>query len=416
MCIDFDPLPRGDVGLAAPGAHVVLEAPGGALLHAVVVRDGLVAFRSGLLRQLRIARTLPAATIVRYPSPFGPSTEEEMAQAVARASSLVGIDSAELVVRLGLAGADESALASGDEALIAESFASFCVTGTARCWHVSDAYRAVDRAKETAGLGKPSGPVTEVLSSQCGSDMVSLRQSMAVEPPRGGEVGDATPATVSGLRGSTETSTGMSTLQEKAVSTVVHAGLRGPAARAAGAAAAIGCEGYGLYKEISAHGERLQSRDISACQYQEKVYESTVTSSGRAIGGLAGAAAGQAAIPVPLVGAVVGGLVGAACGGAHAASFARGMWRMSGGSAHGGDDLVRCVEHRAGEERTCTTQDSDTAVVAASPGAGAECCRGSSDPGDSRRGQFRCEAENESWHPDVFTNATCVGAGDDMLL
>lgn len=136
-----------------------------------------------------------------------------------------------------------------------------------------------------------------------------------------------------------------STLRDKAISTAVHAGLRGPAARVAGAAAAIGFEGYGLYQELNEHGERLQENLISAGQYKDKVCESTVTSSGRAIGGLAGAAAGQVAIPVPVVGAVVGGLVGAAAGGLHASSLIRGAIRLSGGKQKGGDDLVRCVEH-----------------------------------------------------------------------
>merc|ERR1712066_362455 len=67
------------------------------------------------------------------------------------------------------------------------------------------------------------------------------------------------------------------------------------------------------------------------------------------MGGFAGVAIGQAAIPVPLVGAVVGGVVGAACGGLHADSFARGMLRLSGNKAKGGDDLVRCVEHHTSD-------------------------------------------------------------------
>ena len=36
-------------------------------------------------------------------------------------------------------------------------------------------------------------------------------------------------------------------------------------------------------------------------QYKERIAESAVASSGRCVGGLAGAAAGQAAIPIPVV-------------------------------------------------------------------------------------------------------------------
>jgi hypothetical protein len=140
------------------------------------------------------------------------------------------------------------------------------------------------------------------------------------------------------------------TVTEKAISTAVHVGMRGPAAKIAGAAAAIGCEGYALYKDIGEHSDALESRVISSGQFQERVAESTIASSGRAIGGLAGAVAGQAAIPVPVVGAVVGGVVGAACGGLHATSFSRGAFRLTGSKAKGGDDLVRCIEHKPRSE------------------------------------------------------------------
>lgn len=183
-----------------------------------------------------------------------------------------------------------------------------------------------------------------------GAGVAQLRPAapaIATAPQPSVPLDDATPASPSS---SDSASRLTAALQEKALATALHVGLRGPAARVAGAAAAVGLEGYGLYCEINEHGERLDNRSISEAQYQERVCESAVTSSGRAMGGLAGAAAGQAAIPVPIVGAVVGGVIGAACGGLHANSLARGAWRLTGGKAKGGDDLVRCIEHRPTSE------------------------------------------------------------------
>mmetsp|Transcript_67733 Transcript_67733/g.141574 ORF Transcript_67733/g.141574 Transcript_67733/m.141574 type:complete len:215 (-) Transcript_67733:384-1028(-) len=137
-----------------------------------------------------------------------------------------------------------------------------------------------------------------------------------------------------------------SSVGEKTMGTALHVGLRtGHAARLAGAGLAFGCEGYTLYREVETHRQQLDSQAISNDQCQERIAESTVSSGGRALGGLAGAAVGQAAIPVPIVGAVLGGIVGAAAGGFQASSLIRGSLRLSGTQAKGGDDLVRCVEH-----------------------------------------------------------------------
>lgn len=150
------------------------------------------------------------------------------------------------------------------------------------------------------------------------------------------------------------------------LSTAVHVGLRGPAAKIAGAAAAIGCEGYALYKDIGDHQQQRAKQNISSDQFKERVTDSTITSSGRALGGLAGAVAGQAAIPVPIVGAMVGGIVGAAAGGLHASSFSQGIMKLSGGRAKGGDDLVRCIEHKPGGERAQHFSESSPAIAGGS--------------------------------------------------
>eukprot|EP00435_Cladocopium_sp_Y103_P057788 s1207_g20.t1 len=53
----------------------------------------------------------------------------------------------------------------------------------------------------------------------------------------------------------------------------------------------------------------------------------------------------------------------ATCGGFYANSLVRGAWRLSGGSAKGGDDIVRCVEHfpyEADSKQKSCDEDSPT--------------------------------------------------------
>lgn len=269
-----------------------------------------------------------------------------------RARGVVGLSTAEIVDLLVRAGAQESLLAQAEPTFIAECLAAFCVTGSSRSWGVAEAYRApVVQPAEKVKEDIPAAIYTSAACQQvCRSPTAS--DTGATTPPRGEDSEAPTTPPESPPEGSILADGacglgGLTSLKEKALSTALHVGLRGgSAARMAGAVAAIGCEGYVFYQDINEHQEKLSSRDISSDQYAERVCESGVTSSGRALGGIAGAAAGQAAIPIPIVGAVIGGLVGAACGGIHANSLVRGALRLSGSQAKGGDDLVRVVEHQ----------------------------------------------------------------------
>eukprot|EP00438_Fugacium_kawagutii_P031111 Skav214917 [mRNA] locus=scaffold2073:85523:86239:- [translate_table: standard] len=209
--------------------------------------------------------------------------------------------------------------ADGSEAL-GERLVTFCVTGMCRDWKIAEAHQAARSDQET--------PLTTSGQREVSSTCYSAGRDAGESKDRAFKL-DALPERV----------------QEKAISTAIHVGCRGSAARAAGAAAAMTVEGYALYKEIGKHCEEFGEKNISSDQFAERICESTVSSSGRAIGSLAGAAVGQASIPVPIVGAVIGGVAGATCGGFYANSLVRGAWRLSGGSAKGGDDIVRCVEH-----------------------------------------------------------------------
>lgn len=325
----------GDISEAPEGCHVVLEAPTGSLLHAIRLQEGLFALRGGRTRTFQVKSRPPAALLVRYQPPLGPSSYEELVQAAQRAQSLIGLELGEVVAQLVAAGGDERELAAGGEEVAAECLASFCVTGVSRCWNVSDACRAV-KSRQTSGCGSTACP-THPSAANGTTDGSSSPAS----------AGDTSPDSVQ--KASTSLSGKeaiIAKVQEKALKAAIHVGCRGPVAKVAGAAAAIGVEGYGLYQEVNDHAEKLQTQAISAAQYQERVCVSAVSSSGRAIGSLAGATVGQAVIPVPVVGALVGGVIGAAAGGLHANSVVRGVWRLSGGKAKGGDDLVRCVEHK----------------------------------------------------------------------
>lgn len=348
-------LPGGDISQAPWGSHIVLEANSGVLLHALRMPDGLFALRSGRARQFQVAKAFPAAAVVNYPPPFGPPSDAERAQAINRASGLVGLDRAGVVERLIRAGAVASELAEGGDAFESECVASFCATGVCRSWRVAEAYCA---AKAPVPASPLFGGSANVASSEACFDSSSWAGSSL--PPGSSPYTGPAPTTTSGVSKplssggdssvkrlgelSLEKADGLS-LHENAIHTAMHCGLRGPAAKVVGTAAAVGCEGYRLYSEVSGHKETLEHQKISEGQYQERVCDSTVTASSRALGGFAGAAAGQAMIPVPVVGAVVGSVVGATCGGLHAESLLRGAWRLSGGKAKGGDDLVRCVEH-----------------------------------------------------------------------
>jgi len=274
---------------------------------------------------LKVARKLPAAATIIYPAPLGPVTEEDRTQIVERARSLAGLELKDIISRLAAAGAfsaaEEEELVSSGEALAAESMISYCVTGMSRNWQVSRAYRASQRPAEEV----PSAPPCPALGLP-GAALEGPHMTSSNSP--GSSLSQATHK-----------------LQEKAISSMVHLGLRGPAAKVAGAAAAMTVEGYALYQDIRHHGEKLETNSINADQFTERVCESGVTSSGRVFGSMAGAAIGQAAIPIPILGAVVGGVLGGTCGGLQANSLIRGAWRLSGGKAKGGEDLVRVVEH-----------------------------------------------------------------------
>lgn len=311
----------GDLDGLAVGDHVVLEAASGSLLHALRVEDGsFLAVRGRRVQTFQVARRLPAASLVRYPAPFSLQTEADRAAVVHRARQFINLDIAEVA---------ETLREDGPEAFLAERLITFCVTGMCWNWNVSEAHRTARFLDPVQAKKKETTPASGVGPRE----VSNVDESAGNDSPESRKFGssklDALPER----------------LQEKAISTAIHVGCRGSAARAAGAAAAMTVEGYALYKEIGRHCERLEEKSISSDQFTEKICESTVSSSGRAIGSLAGAALGQASIPVPIVGAVIGGVAGATCGGFYANSLVRGAWRLSGGSAKGGDDIVRCVEH-----------------------------------------------------------------------
>eukprot|EP00927_Polykrikos_kofoidii_P040166 TRINITY_DN34383_c0_g1_i1.p1 TRINITY_DN34383_c0_g1~~TRINITY_DN34383_c0_g1_i1.p1 ORF type:complete len:435 (+),score=71.66 TRINITY_DN34383_c0_g1_i1:123-1427(+) len=384
MCaaLRIDALAVGDVKLASVGDHVVLEASGGALMHVVRMPDGVCSLRAGAVKYFQVARALPAAAVVRYPPPFASPNKDERVQAVERARGFIGKTSAEVIDWLARSGADGAELTvNAGEGMIAECLASYCVTGFSRCWRVGEAYHASKSAHvrdvpTVALVGQPpvvSRPaVTQAPSSASGLPTLpngvpaaATDTSILAEPsesfwqlsPPSANIGESSTSNGSATFPQLENSLGSiggtptNNIHHRAVETVVHVGMRGPIAKLAGAAAAVGFEGYNLYREVGEHQEKLEDKKINSLQFQERCTESAVTSSGRVMGGLAGAAAGQAAIPVPLVGAVVGGLVGAAAGGFHANSLVAGAMRLAGGRAKSGDDLVTCTEHFPCKER-----------------------------------------------------------------
>ncbi|CAE7530389.1 unnamed protein product, partial [Symbiodinium sp. CCMP2456] len=222
---------------------------------------------------------------------------------------------------------------------LAESLITFCITGMCRIWNVEEAHK-LTRLHRLVALN-PEHSQKEPLQAFA----LPRSDDLANVDDGAGDRNPSLPRAKAVFSGDSGLRAVPDKLQEKAISTAIHVGCRGPAARVAGAAAAMTVEGYALYKEIGRHCEQLEGKNISSEQFTERICESTVSSSGRAIGSLAGAAVGQASIPVPVVGAVIGGVAGAACGGFYANSLVRGAWRLSGGKAKGGDDIVRCVEH-----------------------------------------------------------------------
>jgi len=360
LAIKLRPLAEGDIRHSSVGDHLVLEAATGSLLQALRLQDGLLALRGGRVQTFQVARQLPAAFVVEYPDPFAASSQAERAQVVERARSLLGLNVQEVISRLTSTGIDEKEIVAGGEVLAAESLVSFCVTGTSRSWHITEVLKA-RRERQQIRLAEEVNP-----SSDFGTPSPELAVSNGVHQGN----------LVHKLKHK---------LQEKAISTAIHVGCRGPAARAAGAAAAMTVEGYALYKEIDHHRELLGKQTINNDQYTERICESTVSSSGRAIGSLAGAALGQASIPVPVVGAVIGGVVGGTCGGFHANSLIRGAMRLSGGKAKGGDDMVRCVDHGDGRESVDerrTQAEPATNVSALSPQARVSTVTHDIDDGD----------------------------------
>jgi len=244
---------------------------------------------------------------------------------------------------------------------------SFCITGVSHSWHIAEAYRLHRQPQSGYNSSSASSPVLSssrfsniseethpsqnawpTLSESQGRPSLEASSDLGAGPSADGQ--SPSNGNISGSRMQQK-------LQEKIVSGALHLGCRGPAAKVAGAAAAMTVEGYALYKEIDGHRQELGRNVISDEQYTEKICESSITSSGRAIGSLAGAAIGQASIPVPVVGAVIGGVVGGACGGFHANSLIKGAWRLSGGKAKGGDDLVRCVDHTEGDEASVSYEE-----------------------------------------------------------
>lgn len=369
----FEALAGGDPNASPVGAHVLLEANGGALLNAVRMPDGLVAFRGGRVQHFQVARALPAATAVIYPPPFGLPTDAEAIQAIERARGLVGLSAVDLAMRLEGAGAQADELATGGEAAMSECLCSFCTTGVAKYWRVTQAYHArMHPASKPEALLEGSTAPPQTQSSALAAPLAPASGNQLVPVLAESKLGAAEGNAETAIETSAAPRSQLShTIREKAVHTAVHVGLRGSAAKIAGAAAAIGCEGYALYQDVGGHSEKLQNNDISKDQFQERVAESTITSSGRAIGGLAGAAAGQAAIPVPLVGAVIGGVLGAGVGGLHANSFARGAFRLSGSKARGGDDLVRCIEHKPAKYASGAFAASSEPAAVSHPAAAA---------------------------------------------
>ncbi|CAK0894519.1 unnamed protein product [Prorocentrum cordatum] len=360
VAVSVELLPDGALAEVPVGTHAVLEA-GGALLHAVRLPDGYVALRAGSVRRFQLARQPPRCAAVWYPQPLGPACDAERAQAAERGRAFLGLGAAEVAARLVGAGGSAALLEGGGEALAAECLAGLCATGFARHWGVAEAYRAACGAASLAGAAADAGaaPPPPPAAGPAPSTPRTSAPSPAPPERHGGVRAAASAPRVEaegsharlaaaalpapGADATLDRAVGadVEAWTDTAVQTAVHAGLRGPATRLAGAAAAMGCEGYALYKEVREHADKYKRRDISGSQYEEKVAESAITSSGRAMGGLCGAAVGQAALPVPIVGAVVGGLVGATAGGLHASSLVRGMSRLSGGKAKGGDDLVR---------------------------------------------------------------------------
>ncbi|CAJ1379827.1 unnamed protein product [Effrenium voratum] len=351
--VEVDILPDGDLNGLAAGDHVVLEAASGSLLQALRLQDGFLAIRAGRVQTFQVARKLPAASKVRYPPPFALDSDALRTSALERARGFLGMDEGQVREALQQSGADDLPVAG--EA-IAERLITFCITGL--CWHwpVADAHSRRLGLKQARDMTLARAP----------REVSNVDESS----------GNASPALKSDGKARDDVIAGK--IQEKAISTAIHVGCRGSAARAAGAAAAMTVEGYALYKEIGRHRDQLDGKNISSDQFAEKVCESTVSSSGRAIGSLAGAAIGQASIPVPVVGAVIGGVAGAACGGFYANSLVRGAWRLSGGSAKGGDDIVRCVEHAPEPDHPALAREEP---VAREPARSKDVgCSGESEP------------------------------------
>mmetsp|Transcript_75314 Transcript_75314/g.140432 ORF Transcript_75314/g.140432 Transcript_75314/m.140432 type:complete len:400 (+) Transcript_75314:32-1231(+) len=363
--VGLDPVRSDELCRIPLGAHLLLEAPGGAVLHAVVVHAAgqpeedvgdpgarvcsLVALRSGVVRQFQVTKAPPGLAVVRYPPPCSDPSPEERLQAVKRASAFTGQSAEQVCSTLLQAGATA-------EANVCETLVSYCVTGIARCWHITEEHsrrrsqgKVAQSAEEAPAAAALPAPLLPALVVQAGELDGTREPAKQLTAPSSSPRNESSPPAIKQEASSVPDALS-SVIGEKAVATGVHLCLKsGAAAKVAGAAATFGCEGYALYQEVSAHSEKLEKGDMSNDQFQEKVSESTITSAGRAMGGLAGVAVGQAAIPVPLVGAVVGGVLGATCGGLHANSFATGMLRLTGGKARGGDDLVRCIEHKSPE-------------------------------------------------------------------
>ncbi|OLP86396.1 hypothetical protein AK812_SmicGene32513 [Symbiodinium microadriaticum] len=359
--IRIDLLADGDLSGVIPGQHTVLEAASGSLLQALRLRDSFFALRCGLTSvAVSFGGHLPASlwAFIRGSETHNPC-RVHTSQVLERAKSFIGLDIPQELVPV-----DHSCLVWSPGSMY--SFKHLADTLDV-LW--SGSYKGEKSTEERAGLRAKSETACERQDSQLATrcriwnveEAHKLTRLVALNPEHSQK---AFPLSRSDDLANVDDGAGglravPDKLQEKAISTAIHVGCRGPAARVAGAAAAMTVEGYARLWHHSVvqdfactDGERhaisVVQRNWSALraarqndenrpvphilntpligQLEDKnISSEQFTAQISAVGKKA-----EASIPVPVVGAVIGGVAGAACGGFYANSLVRGAWRLSG--------------------------------------------------------------------------------------
>lgn len=329
-------LPNGDISKAVAGAHVILEAGPGCYLHSLNLGNNqLVVYRKGRVSQTTISKALPSVKIVNYPPPHTLISEEQKSQAINRALQFCGKEAFELRQWLASVGASSEGLSDSN---LAETFCSYCVTGLPKRWNVMELYHASPVLPKPIATSLATDPFRQQVTETWSAGQV--QETVGQVPAQHKPVD---------RHNHFDSSHVQACVAEGATKRILQGGMHGPAARFAGAAAAVGCEAYRLYGEVQEKSQQLKDKVINQDQFTEGVTMCSVSASGRAMGGLAGAGVGQAMIPIPIVGAVVGGVAGAVVGGVHSETFASGVWRLSGNKAKAADN-VKCIEHKVDDQ------------------------------------------------------------------